>query len=88
MAEAFEPGEDVIWLKRVAGEFVFPFRAKVLAVTAKRVKILAEDPDEGDSGPVVRYVAPETLQRHTESESVLRRGGSKCSSSQIRRHRK
>ena len=39
---AFKPGEPVIWWKRISsGDYVFPISAKVLAVTAKRVKIEA-----------------------------------------------
>jgi hypothetical protein len=78
----FKPGDKVIWFKRVAGEFVFPFRAKVLAVTAKRIKILAEDVDDGDSGPVVRHVARESLQFQSEGSPAENRG-----ISQRRRHR-
>lgn len=39
---AFRPGNTVIWLKRV----VFSVKAKVLSVTAKRIKIEADDPEE------------------------------------------
>jgi hypothetical protein len=43
MAAPFRPGDKVIWLKCVSGEFVFPVTAKVLDVTEKRVKIKADD---------------------------------------------
>jgi hypothetical protein len=59
VATTFRPDDTVMWLKRVSGEFVFPVRAKVLAVTDKRVKIEADDPEEGK---VVRHVAPSSLQ--------------------------
>jgi hypothetical protein len=69
VSESFKPGDEVIWWKRVAGEFVFPIQATVLAVTDKRVKIEAEDPDEDGSGRVVRHVAPENLQLHGQEGS-------------------
>ena len=57
---AFQAGEKVIWLKRIpGGDHVYPVSATVLAVTAKRVKIEADD----DGQIVVRYVPPESLQR-------------------------
>ena len=62
MSQRFQPGDTVIWWKRVAGDFVFPVRATVLAVTAKRVKITADDPDENGSGQVIRHVAPQNLR--------------------------
>jgi hypothetical protein len=57
---AFKTGEEVIWLKRIpGGDYVYPVSAIVLAVTAKRIKIEADD----DGQIVVRYVPPESLQR-------------------------
>ena len=41
------------------GASVYPVQATVLALTAKRVKIEAED----DGGIVVRYVPRQSLQR-------------------------
>lgn len=56
----FAPGETVIWWKRLpGGDYVYPVLGKVLATTAKRVKLEADD--DGDT--VVRYVAPERLER-------------------------
>jgi len=57
--QPLEVGDQVIWWKRVFGGYVFPVSAKVLALTAKRVKIEADDED----GIVIRYVPPESLQR-------------------------
>jgi hypothetical protein len=63
MSQTFKPGDVVIWWKQVpGGGYVFPVLSKVLGVTAKRVKIEAED-DLPDS-PVVRYVQPSSLQHH------------------------
>jgi hypothetical protein len=57
---AFQPGEEVIWLKRVpGGPYVVPMTATVLARTAKRIKIVADD--EGQM--VTRYVPSESLER-------------------------
>jgi len=59
MSEALQPGDRVIWWKRSpGGADVYPIQATVLALTAKRVKIEADD--EGDI--VVRYVPRESLQ--------------------------
>jgi hypothetical protein len=69
MKPIFNPGDQVIWLKRVPGGYVFPFQGKVLAVTAKRVKIEVDDPDEDGSGMVVRHVPPESLQKISETAS-------------------
>jgi hypothetical protein len=57
---ALKPGDRVIWWKRIpGGDYVCPVQATVLAVTAKRVKIEADD----DGDIVVRYVPRESLQR-------------------------
>lgn len=59
--ESFKPGEKVIWLKRLpGGPYVFPVKATVMEVTAKRVRIEADD----DGEVVIRYVPPESLQRN------------------------
>jgi hypothetical protein len=56
----FKRGEKVIWLKRISGgDYVYPVSARVLATTAKRVKIEADD----DGRIAIRYVPPESLQR-------------------------
>jgi hypothetical protein len=60
ISQAFKRGEKVIWLKRIpGGDYVYPVSATVLASTAKRIKIEADD----DGQIVVRYVPPESLQR-------------------------
>jgi len=58
--ETLKPGDRVIWWKRMpGGGDVSPVEATVLALTAKRVKIEAND----DGDMVVRYVPLESLQR-------------------------
>jgi hypothetical protein len=55
-----QPGDRVIWWKRIpGGDSVYPVQATVLSLTAKRVKIEADD--DGKIG--VRYVPLESLQR-------------------------
>jgi hypothetical protein len=57
---ALKPGDRVIWWKRIpGGDDVYPVEATVLALTAKRVKIEADD----DGDIVVRSVPQESLQR-------------------------
>lgn len=59
MKRAFKPGEKVVWLRRIpGGDYVYPVSATVLAVTAKRVKIEADD----DGEIVIRFVPPQSLQ--------------------------
>ena len=56
---ALKPGDRVIWWKRIpGGDYVYPVQATVLSLTAKRVKIEADD--NGDI--VIRYVPLESLQ--------------------------
>ena len=63
IARPFKVGEQVIWWKRISGgDYMFPVCAKVLTVTAKRVKIEADD----DGEIVIRYVPPASLQRREE----------------------
>jgi hypothetical protein len=53
VSEALQPGDRVIWWKRIpGGDYVYPVQATVLALTAKRVKIEADD----DGDIVIRYV--------------------------------
>lgn len=61
VAEAdFQPGDSVIWLKRLpGGPYVTPLTATVVSRTAKRVKIVADD--EGQQ--ITRYVPIESLER-------------------------
>jgi hypothetical protein len=57
--KTYKEGDKVIWLKRIpGGDYVYPVSATVLAVTAKRIKIEADD----DGQIVIRYVPPESLQ--------------------------
>jgi len=50
----------VIWWKRIpGGDYVYPVQTTVLAPTAKRVQIEADD----DGQIVTRYVPPQRLQR-------------------------
>jgi hypothetical protein len=61
VSEALQPGDRVIWWKRIpGGDYVYPVQATVLALTAKRVKIEADD----DGAIVIRHVPPESLERH------------------------
>jgi hypothetical protein len=56
----FQPGESVIWLKRLpGGPYVVPLIATVLAITPKRIKIRADD----DGRMITRFVPSESLQR-------------------------
>jgi hypothetical protein len=58
--EDLQPGDKVIWWKRIpGGDYVYPVHATVLALTAQRVKIAADD--DGTIG--IRYVPAESLQR-------------------------
>jgi hypothetical protein len=60
VGEGLQPGDKVIWWKRIpGGDYVYPVQATVLAVTAKRVKIAADD----DGERVIRYVPAQSLQR-------------------------
>jgi hypothetical protein len=67
--DSFQPGDEVFWWRRVSGEFGYPVRARVLAVTAKRVRILADDPEEGPE-PITRSVAPGSLQHRERRGST------------------
>jgi hypothetical protein len=45
--DVLQPGDKVIWWKRIpGGDYVYPVEATVLALTAKRVKIEADDDGE------------------------------------------
>ena len=57
--EALKPGDKVIWWKRIpGGDYVCPIQATVLAMTARRIKIEADD----DGKIMIRYVPRESLQ--------------------------
>jgi hypothetical protein len=62
MPAAFQPGDVVVWWKGAGGDFVAPVRATVVRVTAKRVTIVVEDPDEKGAGVVTRHVSAASLQ--------------------------
>jgi hypothetical protein len=68
MTEAFKPGDRVVWWKQEGG-YVLPVLSTVLAVTAKRVKIEAED----DEGNVIRYVLPRSLAHHAPPPKTERK---------------
>jgi hypothetical protein len=58
----FQPGESVIWLKRLpGGPYVVPLAATVVASTPKRIKIVADD----EGRMITRFVPSESLQRRT-----------------------
>jgi hypothetical protein len=59
MNRPFKAGDRVIWWKQEGG-YVVPVLSTVLAVTAKRVKIEADD----DQGDVIRHVAPRSIVHH------------------------
>lgn len=66
MSEALQPGDKVIWWKRIpGGDYVYPMEATVLALTAKRVKIEAND----DGGPRGAVCAP---REPSASEMIIR----------------
>ena len=59
MDSPFQPGDLVIWGKRIpGGEYAEPIAAIVLALTERRVKILADN----DGRQVTRYVQAASLQ--------------------------
>ena len=56
----FQPGDEVVWWRRIpGGDYVSPLRATVLATTAKRVTIAADD----DGAIIIRHVLLQSLQR-------------------------
>jgi hypothetical protein len=60
MGEQLKLGDKVIWWKRIpGGDYVYPVAATILGITAKRVRIEADD----DGQVVIRYVKPENLQQ-------------------------
>jgi hypothetical protein len=60
MPHHFRPGEQVFWWKRVSGG-EYPYRAEVIAIGKKRIKIAADDVEDGIDR-VIRHVPPERLQ--------------------------
>src|SRR5947209_3947212 len=72
MAHSYRPGDAVIWWKGAGGGFVAPVSATVVAVTAKRVTIQAEDPDETGAGRVTRHVSPASLQPQAKGSAQSR----------------
>jgi Calcium binding len=60
-SKPFQPGDRVVWWKQTpGGGYVFPVLSTVLAVTAKRVKIEADD----EEGNVIRHVLPTSIEHH------------------------
>ena len=60
-SKAFQPGDRVIWWKQApGGDHVLPVLATVISITAKRVKIDAED----EEGRVIRHVLPTSIEHH------------------------
>ena len=55
--EAWRQGHG--WKRIPGGDYVYPVQVTVLALTAKRVKIKADD----DGEIVIRYVPTKSLQR-------------------------
>src|SRR5262249_48260948 len=60
MRQRFRPGDQVYWWKRLTRCVEYPFRAQVVAVSAKRVTIAATPPKGGP--PVLYRVSPDHLQ--------------------------
>jgi hypothetical protein len=74
MDSLFRPGDRVIWWKRIpGGEYVEPIAATVLALTAQRVKILADE----DGRQALRYVRAASLehQANPSGPDAHKRGG-------------
>ncbi|MEB3356025.1 MAG: hypothetical protein VKK04_04815 [Synechococcales bacterium] len=62
-ASDFQPGDSVIWQKKLGRSHTVSIQAFVLQVTPWRVKIATnESPDQ--TIRIVRYVSPKTLQHH------------------------
>lgn len=59
VSKALKPDDKVTWWKRIpCGDYVDSVQATVLTLTAKRVKIEADD----DGDIVIQYVPPQSLQ--------------------------
>jgi hypothetical protein len=74
MDSPFQPGDPVIWWKRIpGGEYVEPIAATVLAITEHRVKIRADD----NGRQVTRYVQATSLQPRAQppAPDSRKRGG-------------
>lgn len=68
--ETFKPGDRVVWWKQTpGGGYVFPVISTVLAVTAKRIKIEAED----EEGKVIRHVMPRSIEHHASPPEAHRK---------------
>ena len=86
MPRIFRPGDRVIWWKTAGLNFTVPVAATVVAVTAKRVTIEADDPDERGVGLVRRSVDPARLQL-AEGSAGAETGGGKLLARQVQRRR-
>src|SRR4051794_29934644 len=81
-SQPFKPGDRVVWWKQTpGGGSVAPVLATVLAVTAKRVKIEAED----EEGKVVRHVLPRSIEHHATAPKSGRKPPSKPASGRAKR---
>ena len=81
-SKPFQPGDRVVWWKQTpGGGYVFPVLSTVLAVTAKRVKIEAED----DEGKVIRHVLPSSIEHHAPPPKWGRRTARKSEAGQSKR---
>jgi hypothetical protein len=58
---AFETGDEVYWWKQVTRSIKYPYRAQVLSVGDKKIKINVHDVSDEEL-QVVRHVAAESLQ--------------------------
>lgn len=80
--ETFKPGDRVVWWKQTpGGGYVFPVLSTVLAVTAKRIKIEAEDED----GRVIRHVLPRSIEHHASPPETCRNPPEKSETSRSKR---
>src|SRR3954447_20687908 len=81
-SKPFKPGDRVVWFKQTpGGGYVFPVLSTVLAVTAKRVKIDAED----EEGNVIRHVLPRSIEHHAIPPKPGRKPSQKSAPSQTKR---
>jgi hypothetical protein len=57
----FHPGDQVFWWRQITRAVEYPYRAEVIAIGAKRIKIAAEDLED-DPGQLIRHVSRARLQ--------------------------
>jgi hypothetical protein len=85
MPRTFHPGDRVIGCKTAGRGFAVPVLATVVAVTATRVTIEADDPDERSEGMVRRSVDPARLQ-HAEIATDGEDAGNELLPRQVRQY--